>query len=178
MDLLVKKITISLLPLMLATSFIISNDSKAAVLQVIDDPTWGTHSIVYDSTTGLDWLKPNLTIGYSYNDIHALFGTEKLSGFYYANYSKISTLFTNAGLPIQEEFHYQAPYQSSYSNQNPSIYEQNLFSNVIDMFGTTLIDGKWIKTVTGITAESTSWIDQTGAIFSAHYLGYILYSDS
>jgi len=74
--------------------------SLASTLQVIDDANWGANSIIYDPTTGLDWLKPINTANMSFNFINSQLGSGNYSGFSYASYSLLGEMLTDAGLPL------------------------------------------------------------------------------
>jgi len=61
----------ALVPLFLAVSAL---PAEAALLPV-DDINWGANSIVRDTTTNLDWLKPIKTTNLSYTSISGQLGT-------------------------------------------------------------------------------------------------------
>jgi hypothetical protein len=161
------KIKKSLLSFALVSIFFNIPESKASVLQVSNDANWGANSIIYDSATGLDWLKPILTIGQSYDNVYTLLGAGNLAGFSYANHNQITQLFSDSGLPTQNNF------QSYYGNSSPDKSEQYLFNSVIDMFGATINDMPWAKVVLGISAESSVVTEQTGLKTYTHYLATI-----
>lgn len=64
-------------------------------------PVHGTDVITFDSSTQLEWLDVNYTLGLSYSQITGQFApTGSFAGFRHATDAEITTLFTNAGIPI------------------------------------------------------------------------------
>jgi PKD repeat protein len=69
-----------------------------ADLVVRDDYDWGAGSIIHDTSTGLDWLKPINTVNQSYASINAQLGSGQFTGFRYATSAEVNQLFANSGL--------------------------------------------------------------------------------
>lgn len=82
-----------------------------ADLQVRDDPVFGAKSVIYDSSTGLEWLRLPLTGTKSYNDMTGADGTsefatgQKFAGFRYATMAEVKQLWINAGIPAEYFFY-------------------------------------------------------------------------
>ena len=125
------------------------NQSQASALQIIDDANWGAASIIYDSATGLDWLKPIITVNKSYNFINSQLGLGFYSGFYFADQNLIAELLTNAGLPLFNTINNS--YLYSYESFDES--QLTLVNSVINMFGATTSADVQIPIVAGINAD-------------------------
>jgi len=135
--------------------------SQAISLQVIDDEKWGTNSIIYDPTTGLDWLKPINTVNKSFNFISSQLGLGDYLGFSYAEHTLIAELFTDAGLPIlntpQDNFYqYNYSYPKLFIDvHSKSIEDLQLTSlnSIINVFGATSSGTVQVPVVAGLTSD-------------------------
>lgn len=85
-----------LAPLLLAVSSL----PAEAALNSIDDINWGPNSIIRDTATNLDWLKPIKTTNLSYEFVSNQLGTGNYAAFHYASLTDVKTLFTDAGMPL------------------------------------------------------------------------------
>ena len=83
----------------------------AADLQVRDDAVFGAKAIVYDSATGLEWLRVPLTGTKSYNDMIGVDGTNEFAagrqfaGFRYATMTEVKQLWIDAGISAEYFFY-------------------------------------------------------------------------
>ncbi|MBN1548849.1 MAG: hypothetical protein JW902_19520 [Syntrophaceae bacterium] len=82
-----------------------------ADLQVRDDAVFGVKAIVYDSATGLEWLRLPLSGTKSYNDMIGVDGTNefaagrKFAGFRYATMTEVKQLWIHAGISAEYFFY-------------------------------------------------------------------------
>lgn len=82
-----------------------------ADLQVRDDAVFGAKAIVYDSATGLEWLRLPLTGTKSYNDMIGADGTNEFAtgrqfaGFRYATMAEVKQLLVDAGISAEYFFY-------------------------------------------------------------------------
>src|SRR5262245_32636567 len=90
----------SLLRAIAITATILSSRDALASFVLQDSAAWGTGAIVYDTSTGLDWLRPRLTSGQSYNQVSSLLGTPAFQGFGYASTSQLQTLASGFGVLV------------------------------------------------------------------------------
>lgn len=72
--------------------------SCRAELVLVSDPQWGTNTVVLDTTTGLYWLDPSLTLDQSYSTVQLELGTGAYAQFSYATTTQLQGLFTDAGI--------------------------------------------------------------------------------
>lgn len=83
----------------------------AAELQVRDFDAFGPGSIIYDSASGLEWLKPELSGTRSYNDMSGADGSSEFAegrpyaGFRYATLDEVKQLWINAGISANYFFY-------------------------------------------------------------------------
>jgi len=101
-----------------------------AAFQTMDDINWGVNSMVRDTETNLDWLKPIETTNLSYPTISSQLGIGSYTGFRYASLSEVKTLFTNAGMPLV----------CCYDGFNPAAHFGNIVS-FVNLFGATYVAG-------------------------------------
>ena len=84
--------------LLLITSF--STHSFAA-FEDKDDPYYGPASIIYDPSTGLEWLKLTFSVNRTYNDVSTQFGTGgDFEGFRHATIEEVLGFISEAGITI------------------------------------------------------------------------------
>ena len=80
----------------LATSF---GTAQAALISAQSD--FGLDTVTVDTSTGLRWLDVTLSTDYSYDEIQAQLGHGGMfEGFRLASRDEVSTLFSNAGIPL------------------------------------------------------------------------------
>jgi len=97
-----------------------------AELQVRDDAVFGAKAIVYDSDTGMEWLRLPLTGTKSYNDMIGADGTDEFvpgrqfAGFRYSTMAEVKQLWVDAG--ISEEYFF---YGFDSSGHNIGTYSTN-----------------------------------------------------
>ena len=86
--------------------------SANAVLMSADFLSTGDGLLTVDSGTGLEWLDMTQTLNQSYNTLIAGYnGYTTTYGFRYATAAEVTTFFTNAGIPVIDQFvfdNYQA----------------------------------------------------------------------
>lgn len=95
--------------IILITIIFFSINPARASLQVNDDPVWGENSIVYDSSTGLDWLKPKFTVNNSYQTLSGLLGNAEYSNFRYANLNELGSLLSQFSLASSQGYYENLP---------------------------------------------------------------------
>ncbi|WP_156413899.1 MULTISPECIES: hypothetical protein [unclassified Guyparkeria] len=85
--------------------------SALAELQPKNDSTFGADAIVYDTVSGLSWLKLPLSGTKSYNDMIGADGSNEFApggafaGFRYATLEEVKQLWINAGIPESAFFY-------------------------------------------------------------------------
>ena len=88
--------------LLLITSF--STHSFAA-LEVKDDLDWGPASIIYDPSTGLEWLELTFSVNRSYSDVSSQFKAGgDFEGFRHATIEEVLALISEAGITTINEY--------------------------------------------------------------------------
>jgi len=134
---------------LIATFILIFGNALArpavADLQVRDDTVFGKKAIVYDSATGLEWLRLPLTGTKSYNDMIGADGTNEFAagrqfaGFRYATMAEVKKLWVDAG--ISADYFFYGLDESghnigTYSTNNSSAF--NAARALQDLIGYTL----------------------------------------
>ena len=134
--------------------------SAGADLSALNDPVWGNSSIVYDSTTGLDWLKPIHTTLESYQSIKSSLGAGLYAGWRYATKGDFSILLYDFD-PRLAALLSQVPY--GYTS-DPSLVAGGL--RFLDLFEPTISDRPfYYNTVpVGTATRVQGLLDQSGAI--------------
>lgn len=104
----------------------VAGRSALAELQLKNDATFGADAIVYDTASGLSWLKLPLSGTKSYNDMIGADGSDEFApggayaGFRYATLEEVKQLWINAGIPesafffgLDEQGHNIGTYQTN-----------------------------------------------------------------
>ncbi len=85
----------------LAAGLLAVTPAKASL--VLGNSSFGTNTLVYDTSTGLSWLKTTVTSGMSYNTVSSGFGVGgTYHGYRYATVAEAQTLFVDFGVPANE----------------------------------------------------------------------------
>lgn len=92
--------TKNIIALTIGVISILSSLTSQAALVTKGDDAWGDESIVNDTLTGIDWLKPAKTINQSYIQIQNILGSGNYANFRYATYDEVVQLFIDSGLPM------------------------------------------------------------------------------
>ena len=132
--------------LFLITSF--STHSFAA-LEVKDDPDWGPASIVYDTSTGLEWLTITFSVNRSYNDVSSQFGAGgDFEGFRHATIEEVLALISEAGITTINEY-VSDPTITAICQNFAQLVAPRIFHNgnpaALGITGTQFVSGSYIS---------------------------------
>jgi hypothetical protein len=76
-------------------------DGTAQAALVVENSPFGPDTLVVDTSTGLEWLAPSVTLGQSYNAVAAQLGSGgTYAGWQFASTSQIESLFGELNMPF------------------------------------------------------------------------------
>ncbi len=123
--------------------FGINTPNLASASLVSENSSFGSNTIVLDTSTGLEWLNLTLTQNLSINQVSSQLGAgQQFDGFRLAFQSELHTLFLDGGIPTEPLFFSTTAADLTTVTNLISLFGQTFFENIpfgngtITQFGT------------------------------------------